>query len=253
MGQVPNTSGGICAAAADINSFIYLWNHFPQVYGTTNLLPDWDGDGIVTQSDYVTSRDKLAYGWEHNGTSRPGIYGDEYNYGTAKLIWEHTLYWFEDFAPGTTVFDGQLNQNGAGWHGGRGLETSYPKWSFLWDSLAAAVDVELGLLPLVSGDGHAVTFTGMAFNDLDGDGRWDANETVEKIGFLDPNKLGEMTWADVSTGSGGRIQFRWGPDQNTYYLYRAFTEGPINVPEPAIAVSLLTLLLFGALWGRSGR
>jgi hypothetical protein len=254
MGHVPNLSApqkGICAAAADINSFIYLLNHFPQVYGGTNLLPDWDGDGVLTQSDYLASRDKLANGWEHNGTSRLGMYGGG-NTGTANAIWEHTLYWFEDFAPGTTVFDGQVNTtlNVLGWHGGQVLEQSYPTWSFLWNSLAAAVDIELGLLPTSGGIGHALTFTGLAFNDLDADGRWDANEAVEQVGFVDPNKPDQMTWANVSTGTGGRIQFPWGPEQKTYYVYRAYTEGPISVPEPAAAVSLFALLLFGSFWIR---
>jgi hypothetical protein len=250
MGHVPNVSApqkGICAAAADINSFIYLWNHFPQVYGGTNLLPDWDGDGTLTQSDYLASRDKLANGWEHNGTSRPGMYGSSGG-AVAKNIWEQTLYWFEDFAPGTTVFDGQLNQNGASWHGGQVLETSYPRWSFLWDALVAAMDIELGLAS--GAKAHAVTFTGMAFNDLDGDGRWDANETVEQVGFVDPNKVSQMTWADVSTGTGGRIEFKWWQDGQIYHVYRAYTEGPISVPEPAAAVSLFALLLFGSFWIR---
>jgi len=232
MGQVPNAGSGICAAAANINSLVYLRNHFPGVYADTNLIPDWNEDNTVDFSDELTSRDKMAFGWEHGGIERSGIYGSG-NTGTAQQIWEATYWWFEDFAPGTSVLDGQTWSSGmATWEGGEVLEGTYPKWKFLWDSLVAQLDIELGIVPTTVGISHAVTLTGLAFDDLDGDGWWDADEEPKQIGFLDPNKVSEQTWADV-TYSYGRLEFEWWQTGGTYYIYRAFTEGPALIPGDA--------------------
>jgi len=62
---VSNTSDGICAAAATINSFSYLAKQF----GVTGLIPN---------GDYNAARDSLAYGWDapgQPGLHRSGIYG----------------------------------------------------------------------------------------------------------------------------------------------------------------------------------
>ena len=243
MGHIPNTSQGICAAAANINSLVYLRNHFPSVYGSTDLIPDWDGSGVVDQADYLTSRDKMAFGWEYNGQSRDGIYSVS---GTAQHIWETTYQWFEDFAPGTSVLGGQSYYSTSGWQHGELIERTYPTWDFMWDSLVGAMDIELGIM---SGTfGHAVTLTGLAFDDLDGDRLWDPGEQPEQIGYLDPNKVSQITWADVSVGAGGRYEFTWWQDGNEWYIYRAYTEGPVSVPEPATTVFLLAGLLVGTVW-----
>jgi hypothetical protein len=232
MGQVPNTAAGICSAAANVNSFIYLRNHYPGVYANTNLLPDWNGDGQLTQSDYNTSRDKLAYGWVAGGKTRTGMYPA----GTPQTIWETTHYWLEDFAPGTSVMGGRVYTNDLvhQWAGGETLETSnpwYPEWDFLWDSLVAAQDITLGLRSSSAGYGaHAVTLTGLAFDDADGDGLWDSGETPQKIGFSDPNHVSAQVIADVTIGLLHRVEFTWWQNNQPYYIYRAFTEGP----HPAI-------------------
>lgn len=250
MGQVVNDVRAICAAAASINSFVYLRNHFPSVYANTNLLPDWDGDGVLTQSDYNESREKLASGWQVGGNPRrDGIYGRDIGKGSAQAVWEETYYWLEDFAPGTSVVSGRIYANDLvhQWAGGETLETSnpwYPQWDFLWDSLVAAQDIGLGISSSGYGS-HAVTLTGLAFDDVDGDGLWDPGETPQKIGFSDPNNVSKQMVADVTIGFLNRIEFTWWQNSQTYYIYRAFTEGPKPVPEPAMAVSLVTLLAFG--------
>jgi len=253
MGHVPN-DGPICAAAANINSFVYLRNHFRGVYGDTDLIPDWDESGMVDYDDEVESRDKMADGWTNDyGVHRPGIYGSG-NSGTARQIWENTYWWFQDFAPDTSVFDGQVHVLGPlNWVGAEVLEYAYPHWAFLWDSLAAGVDIELGIcLPPFCSNGHAITLAGLAFDDLDGDGRWDEGEDPMQIGYLDPNKTWEYTWADITLGTSGRIEFEWWQTGTTYYVYRAYTEGSALVPGDATGdgiVDELDAARLAAHWG----
>ena len=258
MGRVPNVSPGICAAAANINSLVYLRNHFPGIYADTDLIPDWDGNGAVEFSDQVTSRDKMAYGWDNDeGVHRPGIYGSSApgGGGTAQAVWEATYWWFEDFAPGTSAFDGQVQASTTGWHDWEVLERGYPQWAFLWDSLLDAADVELGIYPTIPAGAHAVTLIGLAFDDLDGDGWWDAGEEPKEIGYLDPNSVSAPTWSDVTINPEvGRIEFQW--SQTTYYIDRAFTKGPVLIPGDANAdgiVDLLDLGIVGDNWNGTGK
>jgi hypothetical protein len=250
-----NAVPGICAAVANINSFVYLRNHFAQHYAATDIIPDWNGDGVVDFQDYEDSRDKMAYGWEHGGNTRTGIYGG----GMAGDIWAATYYWFEDFAPGTTVLDGQVStsSNMRLWPGWDVLERKYPEWSFLWDELVACRDVELGIRPISGGIGHALTLTGLAFDDLDADGMWDYDESPLAIGYLDPNDVSAQKWADVTYGLGSRLEFWWPakPDNpndpndpnKQYYIYRAYTEGPTAIPEPSVLVLLLGVVVAGMI------
>lgn len=245
FGKVSNTSAGICAAVANINSFVYLRNHFAQPYAATDIIPDWNGDGVVDFQDYVASRDKMAYGWQYDGHTRRGIYGN----GTASDIWAATYYWFEDFAPGTSVLDGQIHtySNISSWPGGDVIEKKYPEWSFLWDELVACRDVELGIRPVSGAGGHALTLTGLAFEDMDADGMWDHDESPLEIGYLDPNDVSTQKWAEVTFSWGNRIEFDWWQTGSAYYIYRAYTEGPIPIPEPSVLVLLLGAVVAGMI------
>ncbi|MBN1512615.1 MAG: PEP-CTERM sorting domain-containing protein [Phycisphaerae bacterium] len=236
-GKVSNTPAGICAAAATINSFVYLRTQYPTAF--QGLLPDWDGDGDVDNDDYVTSRDKIANGWTHDGSVRKGIYG----IGSGmpdKDWWETKVYWIEDFGPGFTVLDGQVyNRPGCtDWHRGNVLENTYPQWAFLWNELEHKEDIELGIYPKTGGAGHAITLTSLKFNDLGspGNGRWDPATEEAKIDYLDPNDTSQVKWATVSL-TGSRLEFEWWQDSQTWYIDHAWTE---SIPEPA-TLGLLAL------------
>ncbi|NLE38490.1 MAG: hypothetical protein GX621_10745 [Pirellulaceae bacterium] len=235
MGNVPNTSQGICSAAANVNSFAFLWNQYPGIYDDTQLLPDSNGNKVLEDSELVAARTMMAFGWDSpiSGVHRPGIYSSG-NTGTAQQIWEQTYLWFEDFAPGTTALRGQVYAVTGGWLDGSLLERKYPRWDFLWDAMVDMADITLGIQPKVAGtEGHAVTLTGLAFDDLDGDGLWSLGETPLKIGYLDPNKPSVQTWADVTFGGGSRMEFTWWQTGTTYYVYRAYTETPLFIPGDA--------------------
>jgi len=102
----------------------------------------------------------------------------------------------------------------------------------------------LGIYPTTPGGAHAVTLTGLAFDDLDGNGWWDPGEEPREIGYLDPNSVSAPTWSDVTINPEvGRIEFQW--SQTTYYIDRAFTEGPVLIPGDANADGMVNLLDFG--------
>jgi hypothetical protein len=86
--------GGVCAAVAAINSFIFLENRYPSVYGTS-LTPNVQG----TKPNQTDQRDSLIFG--NMLYSMPGGVPDNTtgfnNYVTAKTNW------FDLVSPGTTV------------------------------------------------------------------------------------------------------------------------------------------------------
>ncbi|MBN1911475.1 MAG: hypothetical protein JW818_17160 [Pirellulales bacterium] len=254
FGKVPNTTGGICAAASAINGLIYLQNHYPSLYAGTNIIPDWNGNGIVDFNDQVTSRDKMAGGWTNSqGTVRTGIYGP----GTAKAIWEMTYYWLADFAPSTTLLGGQLrsDQSVYSWPDAKNLtrvDPKYPDWGFLWDSLVDSKAIHLGILPVAGGVGHAVVLQGLSFDDNDNNGVWSEGDVPKQIGYVDPNGTNEAKWADVTFESSGRLRFKWWYSGADFYIYRAYTQQAdvALVPEPSCLVLLVSSLFVGVFWLR---
>ena len=233
-GKVPNLcppNAGICGAAAAINSFVFLRDTYPENY--RSLIPDWDKDGDVDEGDQIESRDFLANGWSD---TRTGMYGPDG--GTAKSIWEYKNYWFDDFAPGTTKFSGQIHDDVKNWYRGEMLVgNKYPEWDFLWRELLDGEDIELIIYPKDGGTGHAVTLTGLYYNDKDGNGRWDsaADELAELI-YLDPNDVTKKKYATLSAQD-GRLEFTRWQDNRVWYVQGAFSE---SVPLPTTSWLLLS-------------
>lgn len=221
--------GGICAAVATMNSFVYLENRYPQVYQNQPL----------TGGDPQSATTALASGW---GT-RAGMYGMDPNDPTSakdRRIWENKVYWLEDKAPGKTTLAGQYYRSTVGWHRGDALQgDTYPTWEFLWSELARCEDVEIAF------DSHCVTLVDLFFNDQDGDGERDPGEAT-KLGYLDPNPQAGNTHPNNQFQitdllfEGGRLRFEWWQDSKNWDIEFAFAESPI--PEPA------TLLLVVCSW-----
>ena len=84
-------SGGQCAATSTINSFQFLVNQYPGVYGQTSLIP---GAG----TDLPSARDKLNSGWDFNGQHRNGMAGCPGGLNF-QGIWEAKGDWLDDFVP----------------------------------------------------------------------------------------------------------------------------------------------------------
>jgi hypothetical protein len=326
----PQVDGGICAAAATVNSFAYLINHYPNIYGGSNLIPDVNNNGILDLPDLDDARDKLARGWAAAGNGAGGIYGERYTdlgngqwdpaetYGDLngndrwdpyeplddangngrwdpeekyddangdgqwdpgepwedlngkwdpgewyddfnnngqydgpdsadgdECWWVNKLWWIDDHAPGTTVFDGQVQGsiNPQNWLGGAVLEDKYPTWEFLWDELMRCEDVEIGIVRKSGSGGHVLTLTQLCFVDNDGDSKWDPLE-VRVMRFMDPNGVPTERTAMLWEGVDDRFEFNWWQDKQDWFIQTAFTESP--VPEP---LTLLGLFLASGCTG----
>jgi hypothetical protein len=221
-------AAGICAAIATINSFVFLQNHYPGIYGDHLVAPG---------EDQTEARRWADLGWQvGSNPARTGYYrrtGDPY-----KNFWETKIEWIEDRAPGLTVYDAQIYSPGDSadtWLRGQDVEFQYPDWQFLAGEIKDGEDVELIIEPLDgTGGAHAITLTSVTFDSALG-----GCETVGNcsILFQDPNHVSSPFFAEV-TLTGGRLVFN---DPFTFkepvYIVAAFAESPI--PEPSTAVLLL--------------
>jgi hypothetical protein len=227
-GKVWNTSDGTptgnpvgwCAPTATINSFIYLENKYPSIY-----------DGLLTPGTDLEARNALR---DYMGGCAQGA--------TPQQWWEGKVKYIEDYAPGTTVFEGMVYWDPMGWYRQEDLVWGYPTWDFMWEQLSKCQDVEIGIYPLYEEEGHALTLTSMHFDDTNGNLQWDPMLETAAIDYLDPNNPTQVFWANVGLNTvENRLQFMWynggyNPQQ-TVYIGLAFAE---SVPEPA-AIILLSL------------
>lgn len=218
--------GGRCAATATINSFQYLENAYPKVYGDSNLLP-----GAGNAGDLGSSRDALDGGWTHDGEDRDGMNGCPTD--GWERFWEAKVEWIDDFAPGTTDVKGQFrvgNEDPSGWKQGDKIENVYPTWEFLLTELAHGEDVEIAFAdPVTGGSSHSVTLTSLKWDDMgDKNGKWDDGEP-RKIDYLDPNDPSRLIEADLTELGFGALGFRWDNGANPaadVHIYYAFSESP---------------------------
>jgi hypothetical protein len=228
-GHVYNTDNGLvtgnpmpwCAPTATINSFRYLEQKYPSVYDT-----------LLTKGDIVGSRNQLVNGWDQ----RPGM---GVGGATAQSWWENKVWWIEDNAPGTTVFEGMVFYDPSTWYRSEDLVQGYPTWGFMYEQLGMCQDVEIGIQPVYTGEGHALTLTSLLFDDMNGNQMWDPGET-QKIDYLDPNNPTQLFQATDLALVGERLQFTWnngGANPNTLvYIDLAYSE---SIPEPATLLLLL--------------
>ena len=223
-----NTASGsnnFCAPTATMNSFTYLANTYPQVYGNSLL---------GGQANYLAAAQVLA--------SAPYM-NTNVNTGTTESNWVNGKQAYLDkFAPGLTTYagmDSDATNPRPAWD-----ENANPTVFFLLNQLQQGEDVELGIDPSAAGVGHVLTLTGLTWNDANNNLTFDAGDTLT-LNTIDPANPGVNTPLTLSPGNPMTIS---GGAYNTYLLTGALAESP--VPEPA-AVGLL--LAAGALLARRSR
>jgi hypothetical protein len=227
-----NPNGGInssCGPTAAVNSFTFLQNMYPTIYGS-KLIPHSAGN--TAQQDQVDAATTLAcyMGCDSTGTTISNFISGKKDY-------------IESVAPGSTIYSSQ-NVFAAG-----GI---YPTFNYMYNELVDGEDVELlvGFYSfntqgqLVRTGGHYVTLTGISSPTNDG-----ANGTISFVdpsGGVDRNGIATFKGADGSIRTSTYVS---GTNPVTI-IEAAVSESPI--PEPGTLV-----LLFGAvpaaLWVRARR
>ena len=207
-----NGANNFCAPTATMNSFTFLENAYPSVYG--NLL-------MGGQASWQLAGQLLA-GATYMATDP--------NSGTSVANWvSGKVNYINKFAPNTTTFAG-MGTGGYPW-----LNAANPTANFLLQQLQTGEDVELAIFPTVAGGiGHVLTLTGINWNDANGNNLFDAGDTLT-LNTIDPGNPGVNTQLTLSPG--GLLGIT-GANYNTYTLGVALAESP--VPEPT-TVSLILL------------
>ena len=225
-----------CGPTSAINSFVFLQNQHPKVYGTS-LIPGTvvNPDGSYSYPDGVLKNAANVIGANpYMGTCLPcgpnnGTYVEDFIIGKRDYL--------EKMAPGKTIYHAQRSIE---WRespdGGTHPGTKKPDWvqentkptlGFLTGELRKKQDIELFL---TEGDeAHYITLTGIKYDDV---------ALTGTISFIDAwgGKPGTADFTmddgfiktDYTLGSEGKIKIG--------YIRTAVAESP--VPEPSVWVML---------------
>lgn len=225
-----------CGPTSAINSFVFLQNQHPSVYGTS-LIPGTvvNKDGSYSYPDGVLKDAANVLGGKpYMGSCVPcgpndGTYTEDFMLGKYDYL--------EKMAPGKTVYHAQKstpwreNPDG-GTHPGAKKpdwvqENTKPTLEFLTGELRKKQDIELFMSE--GGEAHYITLTGIKYDDV---------ALTGSISFIDAwgGKPGTATFAmddgriktDYTLGSEGKIKLS--------YIHTAIAESP--VPEPSVWVML---------------
>jgi len=212
----PTDGNNYCAPTATINSFTWLTNAYPGVYGNKLMggQATWALAGSLLASATYMNTDPCT------GTTLSDWINGKYDY-------------IEDFAPGSTTFEGMssLGNGNQPW-----VQAGNPTANFLLQMLQQGEDVELGILPSETGIGHVVTLSSINWNDANNNNVFDGLDSLTLDG-LDPAGNGVNAAPFLWTMSPGAPLTIVGGAYDGYLLEVALAESP--VPEP------ISMIFFG--------
>jgi len=180
-----------CAAVAAANSFVYLQNEYPGIYGQA-LVPDnqyVNGQpstaALISTADLLASPNymNIGAGGSNPVTAIPG-----------------KVSYIEACAPNTTVNNVQLDFYGHG-YGQDGPVT--PTWQFIYSGLLNNSVVDISIW---GGVNHFLTVTGFHWTDFNNDG------------VIDPSDKASIDVVDPWTGM-----------NETFPIWQTVAGGPINI------------------------
>ena len=267
--DIPQGGQFMCGPTAAINSFKYLENAYPAIYGNS-LVPIGASGGVDLNGDLVfgdSYDDMIAVAMKVGDQPPPvppavpqfmntkaallgggggaGTWDDMFIYGKQKYI--------ESVLPGQTIYSAQLKSQWA-WPGAppRPLDEvppilrpawvqdqTQPDAVFLALELAAGEDVEI---LIVDGEwGHYLTVTGIQWIDINNDGLINTNVENAVVHYIDPaTGLGAASPIGGQNVAGDPVRVSYG-NFPMAELIMTVSESPI--PEPAT----LSLLALGGL------
>jgi hypothetical protein len=214
FGKTGNTRCGVCAAAEAINSFIFLENQYPAIYGN-KLTPNVKG----TKPSQTDPIDRDTFAGYYYGLYAP-LDGRYLGYIDAKMAWINgdPANNLTGHAPGSTVFDSYQN----------------PTIQDLASENGEDVEIFVNGGSLKN---HALALTGVSCTG--------ANYTNCSISYQNPN-YPTINVLNVSVSNvGGSLQLNAGTG-DLGNIYAAFSESP--VPEPNSLIMLGTAVIAGLAW-----
>jgi hypothetical protein len=235
-----------CVPVATANSFAYLENMYPSVYGR-NLIPDNNPANSLVDLAEIDAVAATLTGLNYMNTkvANGGTFQDMAIYGKHKYI--------EEQVPGVTIYAAQMSGTWA-WPGGRledeippiekpdwVMDNMFPQWQFLYQNLLEEEDIEICIN---EGEwGHCLTLTGFHWNDGDGDGIID--DMGAHIDYIDP-WTGAAGASSISQGAlNGAILVNYSVTYPFAQLKMAMKE---SIPEPStlvlIGVGAISLLVY---------
>jgi hypothetical protein len=224
---VPPANGAMsCVPTATMNSFTWLQNAYPAIFGL-------DGTGLPAlqggQVSWTAAAGLLA---------SPLYMNTSANNGTTIANWiGGKVSYLNAYAPGKITFAGMDSlvaaANRPWWD-----QNANPTVNFLLQELQAGEDVELGIYPLDM-VGHALTLTGLTWNDADNSLTFNGPDTLT-LNTIDPAAPNGTTPLILTPGNPMKIS---GGIYDGYTLQVALAESP--VPEPAS----FSLVILGGLVG----
>jgi len=214
----PGNGVNSCAPTATMNSFTWLANAYPGVYGNTLMggQANWQAAaGLLAGPAYMNTS-------AINGTSLA-------DWATGKAAY------LNNFAPGKTTFAGMSALGGVGGQGW--LQGANPTANFLLQQLQEGEDIEIGITKPAS-IGHVLTVTGINWNDANNNLVFDAGDTLT-LNTIDPANPGVNT--PLTLTAGGLLGLG-GANYNGYSLSVAMAESP--VPEASTTIGGALMLGF---------
>jgi hypothetical protein len=204
-----------CGPSAAVNSFVFLQNMYPGIYGDNLAGPTYEN--WVDTANTLLDPKYMDCDCNNGGTTIDNFISGKENY-------------LNDVVPGTTEVHSENYFDGA--------NPVKPTWQFIFDQLMKGQDIEILVgfyddTGARSGGGHYLTITGFTFDDLNGDGEIGANE-LATLYYVDPFD-GKPDFNEVDM-SNGFIDLMGYSEQYNTLVEAAVAESPI--PEP------LTLSLF---------
>ncbi len=238
----PGQPNGICAAASAINSFIYLENQYPNVYGQPNggkLTPNYNATNNNDPTDTLNFGVN-GFGMDPNNNNMPypGYYPSPLPANSGYVATK--TQWFNTYAPGTTSIDS--------WYLGTPGDPSNqnnvnPSPQIFQSQLQAKEDVEF----FIQGSAyHVLTLTDLTVNT-------DTAPTSYSVSWLDCNDTSMEYSSPVTFAANGQMQITgvYGyPNGSLENITAAFAESPVPEPSTLVLLSIGAVSLLAYGWRR---
>jgi PEP-CTERM motif len=206
FGKQPNFClagiGGVCFAASAINSFFFLENQYPAIYGN-KLTPN----GVGAKPNQTDPKDATSFAMM-TGAIDADAAGYN-NFVAGKMAW------LNKYAPGTTSIISE--------YVGSASNNSVPTLDFLSGEIQKKEDVEMFVVG--AGVGHAIDLVSISCGPP---------YNVCGMRYQDPNDPTTLQpFTQLTAGPGGALEFFGleGFAGSAFTIQAAFSESP--VPEPS--------------------